>query len=122
MDDEEEAKLRTRIRELEEALGLGHDALSFTFRLSPTLGNLMGLLLTLPTVTPELVKQKLGVAADAKVVMYRLRKHLRDWNIKIHSHRNVGYWLDPADKKRVRAFIASQEVPNEPNDQSSLTR
>jgi hypothetical protein len=107
-DDDEVTQLRTRIRDLELALGQRDDSLSATFRLTPVLNNLMGLLLAVPAVTPEMIRQRLEIAPDAKVAMHRLRRHMKEWEIKIHSRRNVGYWLEDQDKVRVRALIAQK--------------
>jgi hypothetical protein len=107
-DDDEVTQLRTRVRDLELALGQRDDSLSATFRLTPVLNNLMGLLLSVPAVTPEMIRQRLEIAPDAKVAMHRLRKHMKDWDIEIHSRRNVGYWLEDEDKTRIRGLIAQK--------------
>jgi hypothetical protein len=105
--NEEVDKLRLKVRDLELALGQGNDNLAVTFRLTPVLNNLMGLLLTLPTVTPETIRQRLEIAADPKVAIHRLRKHIEPWGIKIRSRRNLGYWLEDEDKAKIKAFLAN---------------
>jgi hypothetical protein len=104
-DDDETTQLRTRIRDLELALGQRDDSLRATFQLTPVLSNLMGLLMNVPVVTPEMIRQRLEIAPDAKVAAHRLRKHLEPWEIKIQSRRNVGYWIEDEDKLRVRELI-----------------
>jgi hypothetical protein len=98
--------LKARIRDLELALGQGNANLAITFRLTPVLNNLMGLLVAMPVVTPEMICQRLGIAPDAKVALFRLRKHIAPWEITIHSKRNVGYWIDSTDKAKVKRMLA----------------
>jgi len=98
-------KLRLKVRDLELALGQSNDSLAATFRLTPVLNNLMGLLLALPIVTPEMIRQRLEIAPDAKVAIHRLRKHLEPWGIEIGSRRNVGYWLEDTTKAQIRRLI-----------------
>lgn len=104
-DNDETTQLRTRIRDLELALGQRDESLAATFRLTPVLNNLMGLLMNVPVVTPEMIRQRLEIAPDAKVAAHRLRKHLEPWQIKIQSRRNVGYWIEDEDKLRVRELV-----------------
>lgn len=98
-------KLRLKVRDLELALGQSNDSLAATFRLTHVLNNLMGLLLALPIVTPEMIRQRLEIAPDAKVAIHRLRKHLEPWGIEIGSRRNVGYWLEDTTKAQIRRLI-----------------
>lgn len=114
-DDDEKVQMRNRIRDLELALGQRDDGLAATFRLTPVLNNLMGLLLSVPTVTPEMIRQRLEIAPDAKVAMHRLRKQLKEFcdehelpPLEIHQRRNVGYWLDDIDKQRIRGLVAAK--------------
>lgn len=101
----EKDQLRARIRDLELTLGQGNDTLAATFRLTPVLNNLLGLLLTLPVVTPEMIRQRLEIAPDAKVAIHRLRRHLDPWKIAVGSKRNVGYWLDADAKTAIKALM-----------------
>lgn len=107
-EDDEKVRMQNRIRDLELALGQRDDGLAATFRLTPVLNNLMGLLLSVPAVTPEMIRQRLEIAPDAKVAVHRLRKQLEPFEIKIHSRRNVGYWLEDEDKARIRGMVASK--------------
>jgi hypothetical protein len=101
-------RLRLKVRDLELALGQSDDNLAVTFRLTPVLNNLMGLLLALPVVTPEMIRQRLEIAPDAKVAIHRLRSHLKTWfdTEIIVSKRNVGYWIESADKVKIKALVA----------------
>jgi hypothetical protein len=79
-------------------VGMDEDELAATFHLTPALSNLLGLLMTVPTVRSR---------GHYKAPMFRLRKQLRGWDIKIRSRRYVGYWLDDEDKARIRALVKS---------------
>lgn len=109
-DSAEVDKLRLKVRDLELALGQSNDNLAVTFRLTPVLNNLLGLLLALPIVTPEMIRQRLEIAPDAKVAIHRLRKHLEPWAIEIGSRRNVGYWLEEDAKARIKSLIKGTEA------------
>lgn len=107
--------MRNRIRDLELALGQRDEGLAHTFRLTPVLNNLLGLLLSVPTVTPEMVRQRLEIAPDVKVAMHRLRGQLKEFceehnlePIEINQRRNVGYWLNDEDKARIRGLVAAK--------------
>lgn len=101
MTDEADA-LRARIRDLEAVLNQNNKTLAVTFKLTPSLNNLFGLLLSLPNVTPEMIQQRLEIATDAKVAIHRLRKHLTEFSIEIKGRRNLGYWLEQVDKDKIR--------------------
>jgi biotin operon repressor len=105
-DTTEVDQLRLKVRDLELALGQNDANLAVTFRLTPVLNNLMGLLLALPNVTPEMIRQRLEIAPDAKVAIHRLRKHIEPWGIEIKSKRNVGYWIESADKLKIKVLVA----------------
>ncbi len=104
-DDEETVALRDRVRDLESALGQRNEALANTFKLTPKLNNLLGLLLALPIVKGDLIQQRLGIASDSKVAKHRLNQALKPYGIKIHSKRLVGYWISDEDKARIKAMI-----------------
>jgi DNA-binding response OmpR family regulator len=94
--------LRSRLRDLETTLMQNDANIAATFKLTPAMSDLLGLLLTLPKVTSDMISQRLEIATDSKVAIYRLRKHMQEFDVKIHSVRNVGYWLDAEDKKKLR--------------------
>jgi hypothetical protein len=106
---EELERLQQRVKDLELTLGQNNDSLAVTFKLTPVLNNLMGLLLALPNVTPEIIRQRLEIAHDAKVAIHRLRKHLEPFEIRIQSRRNLGYWLEDETKVRIRGLLAEKQ-------------
>lgn len=104
-ESEEMQQLRARVADLETALEQSNSNLAVTFRLPPALNKLLGLLLSLPNVTSEMVHQRLEIATDAKVAVHRLRKYMTPHGIDIHSRRNLGYWLEPASKAKIRDML-----------------
>jgi hypothetical protein len=113
-DSNDTAQLRNRIRDLELAVELRNESLLATFRLPTLLNNLLGLLLNLPAVTPEVIHQRLEIAHEPKVAVWRLRKHLAEWceahgipEIKIESRRHFGYWLEDDAKLKIRELMAA---------------
>lgn len=106
LDSYENTLLRERVRELENALGQKSELLQNTFKLSPVLSNLLGLLLALPAVKAELVHHRVGIAC-AKVSIHRLRKVLEPFGVDIKSQRMVGYWLTDEDKLKVRDILVA---------------
>ncbi|HLL29016.1 MAG TPA: hypothetical protein VKT73_15370 [Xanthobacteraceae bacterium] len=113
MSDDEIEVLRQQLRDLRAALNQNNQTIANTFRLSPAQNNLFGLLISLDTVTPEIIRQRLEIATDAKVAVHRLRRHLKEWEIQIHSRRNVGYWLDEETKEKIRGMITPQVTESE---------
>jgi hypothetical protein len=119
-DPEREAALEARVRDLEAVLKQNHQEIQLAFKLSPAMSNLFGLLLSVPLVTREMVEQgggtdgegrgemveqRLGLAADVKIAMHRLRNHVRPHGVVIHSRRTLGYWMENADKAKVHAVL-----------------
>lgn len=121
-DAGEVEQLRARVRDLEAALGLNDQHLAVTFRLTPVLSNIMGLMLALPNVTPEMIRQRLEIATDAKVAIHRLRKHLKAYSateklevaIDIQGKRNLGYWFEPAVKSVIRGLLSNRTGTSSP--------
>lgn len=108
--------LRERVRELEAALGLADPAL-VRLNLSPALRKIMGLMIQLPHVTPEMIEDRLGIATTAKVAIHRLRHKLKPHGIEIKSRHCVGYWLEPEMKERIKAIVTA--ASNEPTELSA---
>ena len=79
--------------------------LSRVFQLPPLLSNLMGLLMSTTTVSMQSVYM---ITPKPKAAMFRLRKHLADWKVEVHSRRGVGYWINDKDKARIRAYVAAK--------------
>lgn len=104
------AERDARIADLETALGQSDGDLGVAFKLPTSLAKLLGCLMATPNVTPEMVTLRLNIATDAKVAIHRLKRALRappddpSKPIEIKARRGLGYWLEPADKERVKAI------------------
>lgn len=101
--------LQARVQELEETLGLTAPNIAVVFRLPASLAKLLGLLVSVPNVTPEMVEAKLGIVSDCKCAIHRLRRYLDmyceqtgEQELQIRSRRTIGYWVDEPTKKRIR--------------------
>jgi len=103
--NDEIATLQDRVRDLEAALGQKDHRLVLAFDLSPKLSDLLGLLLNSPVVSSPTIRQRLEIASDARVAMYRLRRTMEKFNVVIHCRRGYGYWLDEATKQRITAKV-----------------
>jgi hypothetical protein len=102
--------LKLRVKELEACLGLNDRNLGSFFKLSASMTNLLGLMLSVPNVTPEMIQTRLRIASESKVAIRRLRVGLDKWAAEneqqpfiIHAKRQMGYWFDEETKKRIRA-------------------
>lgn len=71
------------------------------FGLSVEAERLLAMLLELPLVLPDHVEDCEGSPSRLRVKMHRLRRRLEAHGIKLHSKRNVGYWLDGLSKRRL---------------------
>lgn len=107
---EEIQVLKDRIASLEAALGLKNETLTTKYKLTPAMGSLLGLLLELPIVTDEAIKNKLRIAADAKVAIYRLRRQLLPYAVEVHSKRGTGWYLDDETKLRIRHDVTGEVI------------
>lgn len=108
--------LRERVRELEATLGLADPTLVH-FNLSPALRKIMGLMMSLPHVTPEMIEERLGIATTAKVAIHRLRHKLKPHGIEIKSRHCIGYWFEPDTKDKIKALVTANG--NEPTELSA---
>ena len=100
--------LRARVAELEKLLNQKSSNYTSVFRMPPALSDLLGLLVAMPTINAEIVQEKMGITSDIKVTMHRLRKELQPFKISIKSRRHAGYWIDDADKERIKAMITEK--------------
>lgn len=109
MSDEIEL-LRSRVAELEAALGLKNETITSRYKLTPAMSSLLGLLVEMPIVTEEAIKEQVRIAADAKVAVYRLRRQLAPYGIEIHSRRGSGWYLDNVTKDSIRLAVTSPVI------------
>lgn len=100
--------LRVRVAELEKLLNQKSNDITSVFRMPPTLSDLLGLLVAMPTINAEIVQEKIGITSDIKVTMHRLRKELQPFKISIKSRRHAGYWIDDADKERIKEMVTEK--------------
>jgi hypothetical protein len=116
-ESDEIAVLKARIRDYETVLNQNNLHLAITFGLTPSISNILGLLLALPVVTPKAIQHDLEIATDPKVAIYKLRTILNPWHTRlglgekdllIHGRRLVGYWLEPAVKEKIRAAVSAR--------------
>ena len=89
------------------------EGLRVVFRLTPQETNLMMLLYTMQLVTPEVIVQRLGIATEVRVAMYRLRRTLVRHGVVINSKRRFGYWLDNETKAQIKEKLAREYVHEE---------
>ena len=98
--------LEEKLRDLQYRLHQTDQSLIATFKLPPQRMKLMGLLLTLPIVTTEIIAQRLGIDIEVRVAMNRLRNDLNKWDIKVESRRKLGYWFTDETKARIKALVS----------------
>jgi hypothetical protein len=111
---DEVTQLRARVKDLEAALSQNDHTLALAYNLPPRLSDLLGLLLNLPVVSSEMIRQRLEIATDAKVAIHRLRKHLTPYGIKVEGRRGFGYWLSEDTKEAIRAVVTpAVTIPDE---------
>ena len=75
------------------------------YKLPPLLGKLFHLLMTNPLVTNDMVEKDAELTHDIAAAFFRLRRRLDVQGITIHSQRDLGYWIEPEDKAKVREFL-----------------
>ena len=104
-DTDEIAALRNRIAALESTLKLKDETLTSRYKLTPAMSGLLGLLVELPIVHDEIIRERLQLAADAKVAIYRLRRQLEAFGISIHSRRGAGWFLDEDTRDKIQREV-----------------
>jgi hypothetical protein len=118
----ENAELKQRNHDLETALGLHDDHLGVIFKLPKSLTQLLGLLVAVPNVTPDMIQQRLMIATDAKVAMHRLRQAMEPFYTElgvtptaglIQSRRGLGYWIDSSVKDRIKSMVTPGVTPDD---------
>ena len=102
MQEVELEALRARVRDLETALGQNNGNLAQVFKLPPKLGDLLGLLMNVKVATAKMIEQRIEIATSAKVAIFRLRQHMKHYDIHIEAQRGCGYWLSDGAKDRIR--------------------
>ena len=98
--------LEEQLRDLQYRLRQTDQSLIATFKLPPQRMKLMGLLLTLPIVTTDIIAQRLGIDIEVRVAMNRLRNDLAKWELRIESRRKLGYWFTEETKARIKLLVS----------------
>jgi DNA-binding response OmpR family regulator len=75
------------------------------YKLPPGLGKLLALLLQERYVTKAMIEGEHQLVKVAKVAVRRLRTKLAEHGITIQSMREMGYWLEDADKDKVKLAL-----------------
>lgn len=101
----ENERLRARVAELEHRLQQSPQGLVSRFRLPPSLLATLALLLQEQVIDADKFDADENTPKDIKVTIHRLRKMLAPHKIDIKSRRSTGYWIDDADKERIRDMI-----------------
>lgn len=93
--------LRAKVEEPETKVIDTDVDFAFAFSLPPRLDKAFRLLLQHQRITTEQLKARLPHGSEPKCSMFRLRKFLMRHGIELRSQRYIGYWIDPADKKKL---------------------
>lgn len=118
--EEDNAALRTRIRDLEAALMIGNDRLRATFHVSDQMRDILGVLLSLQVVTTDILESRLDLATEPKVAMHRLRQALAPYGIPIESANRVGYWLSEESKAKIGRLLEAKDEEISKNTQTII--
>lgn len=98
-------ELRAKLRDLQTVLRQNDRRIQSVFKMSPALANCLGLLLSLDVVQGDLIDERLELSTQARSIIFRLRKHLKPYGIRIKSHRTVGWWLDADTKAKINRML-----------------
>ena len=97
--------MRKRIADLEALLYQNDLRVMCAYRLPRQLADLLGLLLATPLVTLEGMQRHGGFGQQPRKTISRLRDAVKPFGIEVMSQRNVGYWLTPEGKARIRETV-----------------
>jgi hypothetical protein len=84
-------------------------ALQMRYDLSPSLANILLLLVKNKVVNQEMVEVEYRLTKDTKVAMHRLRHRLKPHGIEVASMRDVGYWLDIKTRRAIYEAIKDEK-------------
>lgn len=93
--------LRSKVGELESKVIDTDIDLAFAFSLPPLMEKVFRLLLQYPRMTTEQLAARLPSGSEPKCSMFRMRKFLLKHGVELKSQRYIGYWIEPADKKKL---------------------
>lgn len=113
VNEDETEFLKARIRDLETALNQNNPYIPIVFQLSPALANLLGLLLSVPYASTEMIEHRLELADNVRMAIKRLRLKTEPFGIVINSRRTLGYWLDAGTKAKILSILADARQRDE---------
>lgn len=84
--------------------------LGIVFNVSPAQASALSCLIRSTVVSSADLLEHTGSKSQVKVIVSRTRSQMRTFGFDIHSKKEVGYWIEPADKqgikKKVDDFVA----------------
>lgn len=89
---------------------INHVDLMLKYKLTPSMAQVMVLLMENRIVTPMMVEVDQPITTDGKVLMHRLRRRLAGTQIEVKSQRSVGYWLDQTAREIVKRDLADDQL------------
>jgi len=119
METDDVDALKQRIAELEAKLFRAPQSIERLFNMTPHIALLFTVLIEEEVVTERQIAERVPGTSEAKVSIYRLRKALAPFNISIHSHRRVGWYIDDTQKQLVKEMIDSGHVYTLPEQASA---
>lgn len=75
--------------------------LAVAFNLSPSQAAVLSCILRSVAVTTEQLTEYAGTKSHVKIAVSRARSRLKDFGFDIVSKSNVGYWIEPEDKRGI---------------------
>lgn len=86
-----------------------YDAITTLYRIPNSEALLLDVLLRRVLLPIQvIIDEKIATNREhARVVCSKLRKHLKAKNIALNCKPNVGYWIDPIDKKTIQTELAA---------------
>jgi DNA-binding winged helix-turn-helix (wHTH) protein len=115
--------LQERVRQLEEMLGLGADAVkdcSSAFNLTPREAQVMSILVERGKASTENLLAAVWTGPDGVygsmmgVIVHRIRKKILPLGIAISTHSGWGYELEPAMQRAAKARLAAWRAEGSP--------
>lgn len=94
-----------RIQELEDQLRLDHEKYMRPFDLTQQQAKLLALLMDVPVASAETIRTRVDMSTEAKVAVHRLRARLKPHGIEVEGRRFHGFWMEPAEKQKVKDNI-----------------
>lgn len=79
--------------------------LGIVFNISPAQAAVLSCIMRSTAVTTDELQRYSGNKSHVKIAVSRVRARLKEYGYDINSKKDVGYWIEPDDKKGLEGLV-----------------